>query len=470
MKNGKLKSWIPAASIAAVSAVAALVVTLSAQDTNVKGQSEGQLTFSKDVAPILQEKCDSCHHPGTSAPMSLLTYKEARPWARSIKQRTMTRDMPPWHLDKTVGVREFKNDISLTDEQIATIGKWVDEGAPEGNPADMSPPPTYPDTDGQLMWVMGTPDLTATTDEFKMYAKGSDWWINQYAYVTVPEDRWIKSLEIRPSNRRIVHHAVASIQEPGAPEDQTGTQLLEYAIGKWGDTFADNTGMLLTKGTHRIIFDMHYNAGGTEQTNHTTAAFKFYPKGFIPKYKVRHFSVRNLPADELVVPPNTVVRTDGYYRLTGNVRLDAFQPHMHSRGKAMTLETINLDNTTTVISSVDRWNFNWHVNYVYADGYQPLIPKGTILHMIGIHDNTAANRTNPDPNVWAGYGERSVDDMVLLHINVVDLSDEEFKEAVAERKAQFANTGKESWILPLEPAREPRPGAAPVATAVSVDR
>jgi len=452
MKRYKTKSWIVIGSVAALSAGIALVAT--AAETGGKVETSKQVTFSKDIAPIFQEKCDSCHHPGTSAPMSLLTYNDARPWAKSIKNRTAIRDMPPWHIDKTVGIREFRNDISLSDDQIALIGKWVDQGSLPGNPSDMTPPPTFPadvSSTGQMLWVMGTPDLTATTDDFKMYAKGSDWWINQFAEITVPEDRWIKSMEVRPSNRRIVHHADLSILPAGETEGR-GDQLIEYAIGKYGDTFADSTGKLLTKGTHRIVFDMHYNAQGTEQYNHTTVAFKFYPKGFVPKYKVRAQAIRNLPNDELEVPPNTVVRTDGYYRLPGNVRIDAFQPHMHSRGKGMTLETINQDNTTTVISSVDHFNFNWHVNYVYADDYQPLVPKGTVLHMIGIHDNTAANLRNPDPNVWAGYGERSVDDMVQLWLDLVDLDDAQYKDAVAERQAKASITGREQWIIPGLPA------------------
>ena len=450
MASFSVKSWIAVASVVVISAAA--VATLRAEDAGSKSESAPQVTFSKDIAPIFQAKCDSCHHPGTAAPMSLITYKDSRPWARSIKQRTALRDMPPWHLDKTVGVQQFRDDISLSDEQIALIGKWVDEGSPEGNLADMPAAPNYSEKEsanGQMDWIMGTPDMTASTDDFKMYAKGSDWWINQFAYITLPEDRWIKAIEVRPSNRRIVHHADLYIQEPNGPEDDRGAQLIEYAIGKWGDTFSDNTGKLLTKGTHRITFDMHYNAAGTEQMNHTTVAFKFYPKGFVPKYKVRALSIRNLPNDELVVPPNSVVRTDGYYRLPGNARIDAFQPHMHSRGKGMTLETINLDNTVTVVSSVDHFNFNWHVNYVYAENHQPLVPAGTVLHMIGIHDNTAANPTNPDPNVWAGYGERSVDDMVQLWLDIVDMNDAQFREAVAERKAKFAGTKEESWILPL---------------------
>jgi hypothetical protein len=445
--------WIMAASAVIITATAVWMATAAETNERAPGESPAkQVTFSKDVAPIFQAKCDSCHHPGTSAPMSLMAYKDVRPWAKSIKTRTATRDMPPWHLDKTVGVQEFRNDISLTDEEIATIGRWVDGGSPEGNPADMPAAQSYPSDvsqSGQMNWVMGTPDATATTDDFKMYAKGSDWWINQYADVTVPEDRWIKSMEVRPSNRKVVHHADIFINDPGQMEGR-GAHLIEYAIGKWGDTFADNTGRLLTKGTHRIIFDMHYNAQGTEQLNHTTIAFKFYPKGFVPKYSVRAFNIRNIPNDDLVVPPNTVVRTDGYFRLPGNVRIDAFQPHMHTRGKGMTLETINLDNSVTEISSVDHFNFNWHINYVYAEGSQPLVPKGTILHMIGIHDNTAANLRNPDPNVWAGFGERSVDDMVQLWLDVVDLDDAQFKEAVAERKTK-ATLGKQLWIMPGPP-------------------
>ena len=393
------------------------------------------VTFTKDIAPIFQKNCQSCHHPGTSAPMSLVTYLDARPWAKSIKQKVVTRDMPPWHLDKTVGIRQYKNDRSLSDQEIATIVRWVDAGAPEGNPADMPPPLSFsPDSE----WYIGKPDLLVTTDnDFVMYAKGPDWWIDQFADIKLDEDRWIKAMEIKPSNPRIVHHAVANVIEPDAPPGTPpgGVQLHEYAVGKYGDIFAENTGRLLKKGT-RLRFDMHYFAVGSEQHNRTTIAFKFYPKGFVPKYQVRSVAIRNIPNDELEIPPNSVVRTDGYYRLTRNARIDAFQPHMHMRGRAMTLEAINLDNTTTILSSVDHFNFNWHINYIYAEDAAPLLPAGTVLHMIGIHDNTAANPHNPDPAVWAGFGERSVDDMLQVWLNIVYLDDPEFNRLVEERKAR----------------------------------
>ena len=415
-----------------------LIFVAQAADTTGASDVNRVVTFSKDVAPIFQKSCQSCHHAGTSAPMSLMTYDETRPWAKSVKERVARREMPPWHLDKTVGIRKYKNDISLSDDEIATVVKWVDSGAPQGNPSDMPKPLDFAK---ENTWFTGTPDLLVTTDDFKMYAKGSDWWIDQYAEVTLPEDRWIKAMEVKPSNRRIVHHAVVYAIEPNAPAGtpESGIQLTEYAVGKYGDTFAENSGRLLKKGT-RLRFDMHYNASGSEQSNHTTIAFRFYPKDFVPKYQVRSYAVRNIPNDELEVPPNTVVRTDGYFRLPKNARIDTFQPHMHMRGKGMTLEAINLDNTTTILSSVDHFDFNWHINYVYDDDLAPLLPAGTVLHMIGIHDNTSANRRNPDPNMWAGFGERSVDDMVQVWMDIVYLDDAEFKRLVDERKAKHGES------------------------------
>jgi hypothetical protein len=427
-----------ALSVSSIGIALLLAIAVQAAETTGKNDPAKQVTFNKDVAPIFQKSCQSCHHAGTSAPMSLMTFEETRPWARSIKERVARREMPPWHLDKTVGIRKYKNDISLSDDEIATVVKWVDSGAPQGNPADLPKPLDF---SKENTWFIGTPDLLVTTDDFKMYAKGSDWWIDQYAETTLTEDRWIKAMEVKPNNRRIVHHCVVYAIEPDAPPGtpESGIQLTEYAVGKYGDTFADNTSRLLKKGT-RLRFDMHYNASGSAQTNRTTIAFKFYPKDFTPKYQVRSYAVRNIPNDELEIPPNTVVRTDGYFRLTKNARIDSFQPHMHMRGKGMTLEAINLDNSTTILSSVDHFDFNWHINYVYDDDAAPLLPAGTVLHMIGIHDNTSANRRNPDPNMWAGFGERSVDDMVQVWMDIVYLDDAEFKRLVAERKAKHGES------------------------------
>jgi hypothetical protein len=420
-------------------------IKVTVQGNSSSRQSQAQAgsaapTFAKDVAPIFQVKCQSCHHQGTSAPMSLMTFEEIRPWAKSIQQRVANRDMPPWHLDKTVGIKHYKNDRSLSDGEISTIVRWVDGGAPLGNPSDLPPPRTFA---ADSEWFIGEPDLKVTTpNDFTMYANGPDWWIDQFADVTIDEDRWIKAMEIKPSNPKIVHHVVIYVIEPDAPEGtpETGVQLHEYAVGKYGDIYGENTGRLLKKGT-KLRYDMHYFAIGSEQHNKTTMAFKFYPKGVVPKYQVRSQALRNIPNDELEVPPNTVVRTDGYFRLPRNARIDAFQPHMHMRGRGMTLEAIDpVTNRTQILSSVDHFDFNWHINYVYADEEAPLLPAGTVLHMIGIHDNTSANRRNPDPNMWVGFGERSVDDMLQVWVNVVYLDDAEFQRLVDARKAKSVST------------------------------
>jgi hypothetical protein len=421
-----LRGFASASLIALIGAGSSSIVCAADNDTK-------DVTFTKDVAPIFQKSCQQCHHPGTAAPMSLMTFEEVRPWARSIAQRVSNREMPPWHLDKTLGIRKYKNDKSLSDAEIAMIVRWVQVGAPQGNPADMPAPLTFPP---ESQWAIGKPDLVIPIDhEHHMYAKGPDWWINYYADVPLKEDRYIKAVQIKPTNPRIVHHAIANLIDPDAsPEDQ-GAQLHEYAVGKYGDIFADNTGRLIKAGSH-LRFDMHYFAVGEEQTDRTEIALVFYPKGYVPKYEVRSILFQKLPPESLEIPPNTVTRNDGFYRLTKNTRIDAFQPHMHMRGKAMTLEAINLDNTTTVLSSVDHYDFGWQINYIYADDVAPLLPAGTVLHFIGIHDNTAANRRNPDPNAWVGFGERSVDDMDKLWINVVYLDDAEFQRLVAERKAK----------------------------------
>ena len=394
-------------------------------------------TYAADVEPIFRSRCVQCHHEGTGAPMSLVAFHEVRPWARSIRQRVASREMPPWHLDKTVGIRKYKNDLSLTEREIDTIVRWVDAGAPAGDLSRLPPAPTFAPEDA---WRIGKPDLVVKLDRaHTMYPAGPDWWLDYFADTGLTEDRWIKAMEIRPSNRKIVHHVVAFAIEPdpapGMPA--SGAVLQEYAVGKYGETFNDDTSRLLKAGT-RLRFDMHYFPIGEEQIDQTEMAFIFHPKGYTPKYEVRPMLFRNLPNDELEIPPNSVVRHDGYFRLQRPARIDAFQPHMHMRGKAMTLEAILPNNRIEVLSSVNNFDFNWHVGYLYAEDAAPLLPANTMLHIIGIHDNTAANKRNPDPNMWAGFGERSVDDMLQVWLNVVYLDEAEYNRLVEERRTRQA--------------------------------
>ena len=395
-------------------------------------------TYAKDVAPIFQAKCQVCHRPESMAPMSLVTYETARPWARSIKNRVVQREMPPWHLDKTVGIQRYKNDRSLTDEEIATIVEWVDAGAPLGNPTDLPPPVEWPDEES---WEIGTPDWIVASPDHTMYAEGTDWWPTYTVDTGLAEDRYIKAIETKPSpaGRRVVHHAVTSLVQD--QETDMG-YLSEYAPGKYGDIFADDTGRLIEAGS-KLRFSMHYFSIGEEVTDRTSVGMVFYRRGVVPKYAVQEVNVGTDPGGlyrELDIPPHSVTRHDGYYTLPEAARLISYQPHMHMRGAAMTMEAIYPSGETETLSAVDRFDFNWHVAYVYEDDVAPLLPAGTVLHTIGIHDNTAANRLNPDPTMWVGTGNRSIDDMLQNHVLLTYLEDEDYQQMVEERSRLHRQT------------------------------
>ena len=181
------------------------------------------VTFAKDVAPILQAKCEECHRNGAMAPMSLVTYEETRPWAQSIKERILTRSMPPWHLDKTVGIQEFQNDMSLSDEQISTVVRWVDSGAPMGEKKDLPPPKKWPVYDGWLLSnQFGPPDMVIKSEPYTMPVGGQDVWWRPLTEIPLTEPRWVRAVEIRPGSqegRPMMHHVLARLQqeEPNKP-------------------------------------------------------------------------------------------------------------------------------------------------------------------------------------------------------------------------------------------------------------
>ena len=403
-------------------------------------------TFAKDVAPIFQEKCQACHRAGSMAPMSLVTYDETRPWVKSIKERVVTRSMPPWHLDKTVGIQNFQNDISLSDEQIGVIARWVDAGAPLGNPNDMPPPKKWPsDDDGwQLSKQFGPPDLIIKSEPYTMPAHGQDVWFKPLTQIPLTEPRWVRAVEMRPSTpagRRITHHALAYLQqeEPGvngaaAPSGGTQGLLMEWAVNKNYDIYRPNTGKLLLPGA-RISWEEHLHAVGEEIRDHVELAVYLYPKGQEPKYRttLTLFSATT-GGNQLDIPPNTVAQTEGFQVLRNPARLENFQPHMHLRGKTMLLEAILPDGSRRTLSYVDHFNFNWMVNYIYADDDAPVLPKGTVIHVVASHDNTANNKNNPDSNQWVGWGDRTVDEMAHAWVNVTYISEEDYQDYVAKHR------------------------------------
>jgi hypothetical protein len=403
----------------------------------------GTPTFTKDVAPIFQEKCQVCHRQGQMGPMPLVTYQDIRPWVRSIRTKVATRMMPPWHMDKTVGIQRFKNDISLSESQIDTIVKWIDAGAPQGEPRDLPPAKVWPSDD---VWHLAEqygrqPDLIVKSTPWTQAAQGQDQWWQPVADTGLTEDRWVKGIEIRPSSkgRRIVHHVVTYLMQQeekyGAVEvPGGGGYFSEFAVGKIGDQFRENTGKLMKAGS-KIRFDIHYHSIGEQMTDQSEVGIWFYPKGEVPKYRVYPQAMGVQQAmTTFDLPPGKVTRHFAYVPLAQPARLENYQPHMHIRGKAMSMEAIYPDGRVEMLNYVDRFDFNWHVNYVYADDAAPVLPKGTIIKLTAWHDNTAANPANPDPTQWVGWGQRSFDDMYHAHVNVTYLTEEDYQQIVQERR------------------------------------
>jgi hypothetical protein len=396
-------------------------------------------TFSKDIAPILQRSCQSCHRQGEIAPMPLTTYQEVRPWARSIKNRVVTRDMPPFHVDRTIGIQKFKDDPSLTDAEIAMIARWVDAGAPPGNPADMPQPRTFAAT-GE--WQIGEPDLVIKFPPYPVPAAGPDLFGELFADIPIDEDRYIQAIQTRSATQeshKVVHHALSySVNTPEGEQAamEEGQFLVEYASGKNAEAYPDGSGVLLKKG-QRARLSYHLHSNGKETRAEVELGIKLYPKGYVPQH-IRWSRQLAQPTTPLDIPAGTVARSDGYTILHKPARLIAFQPHMHNLGKRQCLEVIYPTSGTrsqTEMLNCANFNNNWHLTYNYADDVQPLLPAGTILHNIQWHDNTRDNPRALDTRNWVGDGQRTIDEMGFFWIGWVELTEDEYKQQLAERKA-----------------------------------
>ena len=419
-------------------------------------------TFTKDIAPIFQEKCESCHRPESIAPMSLVTYEESRPYARAIKDRVVSRQMPPWHIDKTLGIQKFKNDRSLSDEQIDAIVRWVDGGMPKGDMKDMPAPVKWPNEQGwnfAALFGQTEPDLVIRSTPYTQKAGSPDAWWRPNVPTGLTEARWVRAIEIRPGSvkgRKITHHAIARLQqnEANAPAEVRdpdagvatataaagGGTFMEWAVGKQGELMRPNSGKLMLPGS-RINWDIHYSDGKEDITDVVELGLYFYPKGQEPKYR-QTLSLWN--SGGIDIAPNEVKVTQGFVTMTRAGRIESFQPHMHLRGKAMMLEAILPGtNRKQVLSYVNDFNFNWHNSYVYADDVAPLLPKGTLIIVTAWHDNTTAKKSNPDPNQFVNYGDRTVDEMAHAWVNITYMSDEDYLSEVSVRKNSVAANTQE---------------------------
>ncbi|MDR1990645.1 MAG: cytochrome c [Acidobacteriaceae bacterium] len=445
--------------------LAALAIPFSGG--SAAAQTASPVTYAKDIAPILQRSCENCHRVDGVAPMPLSTYEQVRPWARAIKQRTGIGPhagvMPPWYVEKNIGIQQFQNDPSLSDAEIAKIARWADNGAPQGNPADMPPARTWEDAS---KWAIGTPDLIVKTQSLTVKGNAPDWWGEIPSVPTgLTEDRYVVALEVKEFNdvdtkatdgrqtvggRFVFHHMiwntrVIGANDPQADADPSGlvlnpgaTNWPVHEVGRNADFFGPDSARLLRANSSIVSDSVHLHSNGRDTTAHLEIGFKFAPKDYKPKFRTAFVALGN-GVDIDIDPNEENQQLHAYTVLTDNIKVLSFEPHLHAPGQRMCLEAIWGYNIQTL--SCVGYDHNWVRGYDYADEAAPLLPKGTILHIIGYMNNSSSNKNVPDPRNWQGSGNRSVANMFIDLGNRVALTDAQFQEEMAKRRAQ--NPGKD---------------------------
>ncbi len=452
-------------SVLVLSAALIVVIPSTAPAQTASGAAvDSSVTFAKVIAPLFQQKCEVCHRAGSIAPMSLSTYEEVRPWVRSIRARVVSREMPPWYVDKTVGIQKFINDISLTDAEIDAVVRWIDAGAPMGNPRDLPSRKQWPSDDRfKLEETLGPPDLIVKSKPWTMPAAGQDVHFRPVVDPGLSDPRWIRAVETKPSfkGRRIAHHVSTYLHrresahvieaERALRSGQAGVEAVleaarqratdpvdvremftEWAQGKGGEVYPDNTGKLVKPGD-KIEFETHYHAVGEEITDTIETAWWFYPKGVTPKYSAEFVPIGTNIGQGLEIPPHTVTQHQGSYTLPAPAIVHNFQPHMHTRGKAFLMEAIHPNGRRELLNYADRYDNRWHINYIYAPDAAPVLAKGTVIQITAWHDNTSANRNNPDPRQWVTKGGRTVDEMAHANTQIIFITEAEFTRITEER-------------------------------------
>jgi hypothetical protein len=435
----RLNRIVPLQSAVLVTAIAACPgwTALSAQDTR-RPPAEGAPTFSKDVAPILYNRCVSCHRPGEVAPMSLITFKDVRPWAQAIREKVLSREMPPWHADPQHG--RFRNDRSLTQGEIDTIVKWANAGARQGDPADAPPLPSFASG-----WQIGAPDLVFEMPvEYRIPADGTI----DYQYFEVPtnfaEDRWIQAGEVRAGNAEHVHHIIVSVIEPqqnsrpsvlsvraiagegpaaaaAAPPQLSDSQraqlaqaarragaisLVNWAVGEDAPVYPAGLAKRIPAGS-TLMFQVHYTTNGASASDRSKVGLIFTKEP--PKNEIRTAVITNT---QFAIQPGAAnQQIEAEATFSADVKVWTMHPHMHLRGKDMTYTAIYPDGRREVVLRVPKYDFGWQTDYWLAE---PLsLPKGAKLHVSAHFDNSPANRANPDPSATVRWGDQTWEEMMV---------------------------------------------------------
>jgi peroxiredoxin len=385
--------------------------------------ASSQITYAHDVAPILQRQCETCHRAGQIGPMALTNYAQAAAWRGDIKRYTESRQMPPWKADPGAG--DFQDARRLSTHEIATLAKWADAGAPEGNPQDLPPPPHF-----NQDWPLGKPDLVLQPDRpYHVDADGAD----VYRCFVIPtdftHDRYVSAVDVQPGNRAVVHHVIAYIDGVGKSANLDGHEK-EPGYTSFGGIGFTPTGALggwapgitphyLPPGVAtavpagaRIVLQVHYHKDGKPETDFSRVGV-YFSNG--PIDKTLHLAP---VIHGLQIPPN-----DAHYTVTTtsvpspvDYHLLAITPHMHLLGHSMKLTAIKPDGTKIPLVSVSDWDFNWQSTYFYK---KPLaLPKGTRVTMTAIYDNSAHNRRNPNtPPKLVTWGEQTTDEMCIAFLH-----------------------------------------------------
>src|SRR5215475_14367412 len=387
-------------------------------------------TYAKDVAPILQKRCQSCHRAGEAAPFSMLSYEETRPWAGAMKLAVRVKEMPPWFADPQIG--HFSNERSLSQKDIDTLVAWATAGAPKGDPKDMPPPVNF--LEG---WDIPKPDVTfQLPKEFAVPESG----MVEYQYAIVPtgftEDKWVQAVEVRPTDRSVVHHIIAYVREPGsnyfkdqkpgiffeAPPAKTDEKvdtsalpsdfLVGYAPGQPAEILPAGEAKLIKAGSD-IVFEVHYTPNGKAVMDRTKLGLVFSKDP--PKKRVQTLSASN---GTFKIPPGDPnYRVDASFEIRKPVTLASIHPHMHTRGKDYEYRVVFPNGETRTILRVPQYHWHWQLWYNLAEPID--LPAGARIDCTAHFDNSANNPENPDPTKTVIWGQQSWDEMMVGFFNLV---------------------------------------------------
>lgn len=401
-----------------------------------------EITYAGEVSRIIQENCQICHQPGQIGPMSFTSYEEVRPWAPLIRMRVAEREMPPYQYDHDIGVQELKGDWRMSQQDIDTIVAWVDAGSPFGNPEDLPAPRQYPEVgEWRLAAELGLPDHTIQSTPWDVPASGQDLWWEPEVDSNITESRCIKAVETLPSAAAhgSTHHANSHFltQDENGDWVQSG-RLSEYAFGKLGEKVPAGACRKVPVDS-KVGWSIHYYPDGNAvPDDQVTVGIWYYDEedDFVEEETYpQDLTLYFLDGGgDYLIPPHGKLITQGFHSFDHPVRIDSWQPHLHLRGVAMSMEIFD-PNTgrREVLSQASNWNAGWNHSHTYEDGYQPLVPANATIILTAWMDNTADNPRNPDPDQWVGAGQRTTDEMSHAWIAVTHLDDEGFEKMLAER-------------------------------------